>query len=125
MAENSKKNKDKTKEYNFKPGGLPGPGRGNKKPHKIDGKDFWDSTEYMIREALKSQDEGNRLKAANLYMKWFELKSKHEARDAGGSDIIDPAIRGLLGDAVERLLHGDLPEYHEDNLDLLAVDGDL
>ena len=71
----------------------------------------------MIREALKSKDEGNRLKAVNLYMKWQELKAKHEARGATGDHVINPAIQTMLGDAVERLLSGDLPEYDADLLD--------
>ena len=118
MTENSEKNKGKTtKENPFKAGGKGGPGRGHKKAHKIDGLDFWNSTELMIREALKSKDEGNRLKAVNLYMKWSELKAKHEAKGATGDSVIDPGVQAMLGDAVERLLSGDLPELDEDFLD--------
>lgn len=97
----------------YKAGDKPGPGRGHKKPHKIDGLDFWNSTEVMIREALKSKDEGNRLKAVNLYMKWQDLKSKHEAKGATDDNVVDPGVQAMLGDAVEKLLAGDYQDVDD------------
>ena len=101
----------------YKAGDKPGPGRGNKKPHPIDGLDFWDSTRLMIREALKSKEVKVWLNATKLYMTWYDLKAKHEAKGATGDQVIDPGVQAMLGDAVERLLSGDLPELDEDFLD--------
>jgi hypothetical protein len=107
---------ERGKDGKFLPGNkLGGP---KHKPHKIDGLDFWNSTEAMIREALKSKDEGNRLKAVNLYMKWSELKAKHEAKGTTSDSLIDPGVQAMLGDAVERLLSGDVSEV-DDAEDLL------
>lgn len=111
MTEKGKKRLNKGQ---FKKGSPGGPGR-PKKPAAIDidGLNFWDSTEAMIREALKSKDEGNRLKAVALSLKFQDLKSKADARGQAG-DVIDPNVRAALGDAIETILAGDeikLDEY--------------
>ncbi len=116
MIENSKENKGKMREYNFKPGKPGGPGRGHKKAHKIDDLGFWQATEEMIRDIMKSSDESNRLKGVTLYLKWQALKAKSDAQDTEGS-IIDPSIKAALGSAVEKILSEDLPEFDEGFLD--------
>lgn len=98
----------------YKAGNAGGPGRGNKKVHAIDSLDFWSSTELMIKEAMKSSDEAARLKAISLYLKWQDLRAKSDAKGQVG-DIIDPAIKAFLGDAVDRLLRGDYVDV--DDLD--------
>ncbi|MFH1933311.1 MAG: hypothetical protein ABIN18_17180 [Pseudomonadota bacterium] len=98
MTKNSKESKGKT----------------TKKPHKIDDLDFWQATEEMIREIMKSSDEAARLKAISLYLKWQDLRAKSDAKGQVG-DIIDPAIKAFLGDAVDRLLRGDYVDV--DDLD--------
>ena len=98
----------------FKKGSPGGPGRPKKQAAiDIDGLDFWQATELMIREIMKSSDESNRLKGVNLYLKWQALKAKSDTQDTEGS-IIDPDVKAALGDAVQRILHEDLPEFDED-----------
>lgn len=114
MPESKGKTTEETNDKQlFQEGGKPGPGRGHKKPHKIDDLDFWQATEEMIREIMKSSDESNRLKGVSLYLKWQSLRTKSGAESQAG-DVVDPGIMSMLGDAVERLLHGDLPEFDEE-----------
>lgn len=115
MTENSKKTKGKTiKENPFKAGGKGGPGRGHKKPHKIDDLDFWQATEEMIRDIMKSSDENNRLKGVNLYLKWQALKAKSDAQETKGS-ILDASVKAALGSAIEKILAGDETEVDDED----------
>lgn len=114
MTENSKKNKDQNNEETtekrllFQKGGPGGPGRGHKsnKPDEdeIDGLDFWEATEKMIRKDLESGNEATRLKAVALYIKWKTLKEAHEKGVNKGKTPLDPAVAEIIGDRLGDLL---------------------
>ena len=59
----------------FQAGGPGGPGRGNVKDN-LEGLDFWQTTETLIRNAMRTGKTGDKLKATKLYMQWKELKKE-------------------------------------------------
>ena len=114
MTGNSKETTEKTtKENPFKAGGAGGPGRGHKKPHPIDSLDFWDSTEVMIREVLKSKDNAIRIKGIMASLKFQDLRAKYEAAKTIGDTLIDAGVAAALGSAIDRILDGDVSEVDE------------
>jgi len=105
VSENDSENGDKTTEKTsrklFEKDGLPGPGRGHKKeddlPDKLEGLDFWEATELMIRENMESDNDSTRNQAVNTYLKWKTMKDdydkKNEGRDSG---VYSPEVLTLL-----------------------------
>ena len=60
----------------FLPGNPGGPGGGKK--DDLEGLDFWEATEVLIRNAMGTGKTDDKLKAAKLYFQWQGLKKQHD-----------------------------------------------
>jgi hypothetical protein len=60
----------------FLPGNPGGPGGGKK--DDLEGLDFWEATEALIRNAMGTGKTDDKLKAAKLYFQWQGLKKQHD-----------------------------------------------
>ena len=96
----------------FKTGDSPGPGRGHKKPVKPL---TIEQIELALQLDLKSKDPKIRHPATRLLLQLKKQQAQADARLSASDDtVIDPGIQAALGDRLDKILSGDLPEYDED-----------
>ena len=68
---------DRDDKGRFLPGNPGGPGGGRVKDN-LEGLDFWEATEALIRNAMGTGKTDDKLKAAKLYFQWQGLKKQHD-----------------------------------------------
>jgi len=83
----------------FTKGYSGGPGRGYKKkePDKLEGLDFWEATEAMIRQNMNSDVDSVKNQAINTYLKWKVMKDEYDEKSKGrGDGVYSPEVLMLL-----------------------------